>query len=189
MSKIKLLTSYAIDEYCLRFAVVLLLVAIVTALTTSCGYRLSGTNTETQLFSPLLKNISIEGVPKYDTFRIQLKSDLLGYRMNIVEPQSATVNIVIKNNQVRQHAITIGDDAKAREYLLMAQVDFQVVTNTNKSKRQYALQSVRSETTYAYYPQNLSISSNEKRRALTFLNQDLSSKLIARLRSFTKNDR
>ena len=188
MSKIKLLTSYVVDEYHLRFAIAMLLVTLVTAFTTGCSYRLSGIDTDTQLFSPLLKNISIEGVPKYDTFRIQLKSDLLGYRMNVVEPQSATVGIIIKNNEIRQHVITIGDDAKAREYLLMAQVDFQVVANTNKSKRQYALQSVQSETTYAYYPQNLSISSNEKKRALTFLNQDLSSKLIARLRSLSKKD-
>ena len=188
MSKIKSLISCAVDEYRLRLSVAILLVTIVTALTASCGYRLSGVDSNAQLFSPLLKNISIEGAPKYDTFRMQLKSDLLGYRMNIVEPQSATAAIVIKNNEIKQHVLTIGDDAKVREYLLIAQVDFQVVTNTNKSKRQYAIQSVQSETSYAYYPQNLSISLNEKKRALAFLNQDLSSKLIARLRSLTRND-
>ena len=188
MSKIKSLTSCAVDEYCLRLIVAILSVTIITVLTASCGYRLSGTDTKTQLFSPLLKNVSIEGVPKYDTFRMQLKSDLLGYRMNIVQPQSATAAIVIKNNKIKQHALTIGDDAKVREYLLIARVDFQVVTSTNKSKQQYAIQSVQSETSYAHYPQNLSISLNEKKRALAFLNQDMSSKLISRLRSLTKND-
>ncbi len=179
---------FAADEYRIRFAVTVFSVAIITTLITSCGYRLSGSDNGTQLFSPLLKNISIEGAPRYDAFRMQLKRDLLGYRMKVVAPRSATAGIIIRNKEVKRHAITLGDDAKVREYLVIARVDFQVVVNADKSKQEYAMQSVQSETSYAYYPQYVSISSNEKKRALTFINQDLSSKLIARLRVLTKND-
>jgi len=157
-------------------------------LITSCGYRLSGSDNEAQLFSPLLKTISIEGAPRYDAFRMQLKSDLLGYRMKVVAPRSATAGIIIKNKQVKQHVITLGDDTKAREYLLMVRVNFEVVINADKAKQKYAMQSIQSATSYAYYPQHVSISANERKRALTFLNQDLSSKLIARLRVLTRND-
>ena len=161
---------------------------IITTFIASCGYRLSGIDDEIQLFSPRLKNISIEGVPRYDAFRMQLKSDLLGYGMKVVEAQSATAGIIIKNQKIKQHAITIGDDAKAREYLLIAQVDFQVITNADEPKQKYAMQSIQSEASYAYYSRHVSISANERKRALASLNKDLSSKLIARLRVLTKND-
>ena len=188
MSKIRLLTLFAADEYRIRFAVTVFSVTIIATLITSCSYRLSGSDDGTQLFSPRLKNISIEGAPGYDAFRMQLKRDLLGYRMKVVAPRSATAGIIIKNKEVKQHAITLGDDAKVREYLLIARVDFQVVINDDKSKQEYAMQSIQSEASYTYYPQHVSISMNEKKRALTFLNQDLSSKLISRLRVLTKND-
>ena len=188
MSKIKLLTLCAVDEYRLRSIMTLLLVAIITTLITSCSYRLSGIDDEVQSFSPRLKNIFIEGVPRYDQFRMQLKSDLLGYGMKVVESQSASAGVIIKNQKIKQHAITIGDDAKAREYLLIAQVDFQVVMNADKPKQKYAMQSIQSEASYAYYSRYTSISANEKKRALASLNKDLSSKLIARLRVLTKND-
>ncbi len=188
MSKIKLLTLCAVNEYRVRSAVAILSVTIAITLVASCSYRLSGSDDKAQLFSPLLKNISIEGAPRYDAFRIQLKNDLLGYGMKVVEPQSATAGIVIKNRKIKKHAITLGDDAKVREYLLIAQIDFQVVINIDESKQKYAMQSIQSEASYAYYPQNVSISMNEKKRALAFINQDLSSKLVARLRVLTKND-
>ena len=188
MSKIKLLTLCAVDKYRFRLIVMVLSVAIITTLIASCSYRLSGIDDEAQLFSPRLKNLFIEGVPRYDAFRIQLKRDLLGYGMKVVEAQSATAGIIIKNQKIKQHAITIGDDAKAREYLLIAEVDFQVVANGDEPKRKYAMQSIQSEASYAYYSEHISISSNEKKRALTSLNKDLSSKLIARLRVLTKND-
>ena len=188
MLRTRLLTLFAVEGYRLRFAITVFSLMIITTLITSCGYRLSGSDNDTQLFSPLLKNISIEGAPRYDAFRMQLKSDLLGYRMKVVDPQSATTGIIIKNKEIKQHAITLGDDAKVREYLLIAQVDFQVVMNADKPKQKYAMQSIQSEASYAYYSEHISISSNEKKRALTSLNKDLSSKLIARLRVLTKND-
>ncbi len=188
MSKIKLLTLCAVDEYRLRFIVKVFLIAIIATLIAGCSYKLSGIDNGAQLFSPRLKNIFIEGAPRYDAFRMQLKSDLLGYGMKVVESQSATAGIIIKNQKIKQHAITIGDDAKAREYLLIAQIDFQVVTNVNITKQKYAMQSIQSEASYAYYSRHISISANEKKRALASLNKDLSSKLIARLRVLTKND-
>ena len=178
----------AVDGYHLRFIVMVFSAAIITILIASCSYRLSGIDDEAQLFSPRLKNIFIEGVPRYDAFRIQLKSDLLGYGMKVIESQSATAGIIIKNQEIKQHAITIGDDAKAREYLLIAQVDFEVVTNADKPQQKYAMQSIQSEASYAYYSEHISISANENKRALASLNKDLSSKLIAKLRVLTKND-
>ena len=188
MSKIKLLTLCATNKYLIRFIVTVFSVAIITTLIASCSYRLSGIDDKAQLFSPRLKNISIEGVPRYDAFRIQLKSDLLGYGMKVVNPQSATAGVIIKNQKIKQHVITISDDAKAREYLLIAKVDFEVVMNADEPKQKYAMQSIQSEASFAYYSRHVSISSNEKRRALASLNKDLSSKLIARLRVLTKND-
>ena len=188
MSKIKLLTLCAADDHYLRFITTFISAAVITMLIASCSYKLSGIDNEAQLFSPKLQNIFIEGVPRYDAFRVQLKSDLLGYGMKVVEAQSATAGVVIKNQEIRQHAITIGDDAKAREYLLIAKIDFQVVMNADKLQQKYAMQSIQSEASYAYYSRHISISANEKKRALASLNKDLSSKLIARLRVLTKND-
>ena len=182
MLKTKSLTLYTVDKYRRNFIVAILLAMVIALLTTSCSYRLSGISGKEQLFSPLLKNISIEGVAKYDAFRIQLKEDILSHQMKVVAAQYATTRIIVKNKEIEQQTITIGDDAKAREYLLIAQVDFYIIVG----KRQYPLQSLLSEITYSYYPQYVSISLNEKKRALAFLNQDLSSKLIARLRALTQ---
>ena len=181
MSKTKLLTSYIANKKQRHFTATMLAGMILALLTTGCGYRLSDINNEGQLLSPLLKNISIEGVPRYDAFRMQLKEDLLSHQIKVVAAHSATT-IVVKNKEIEQQAITIGDDAKVREYLLIVRIDFYIITGGKESKKQYPMQSIQSETTYAYYPQHISISLNEKKRAMNFLHQDLSSKLIAQLR-------
>ena len=185
MSKIKLLTLYAVDMRQRSFITAILSATVIALLTTSCGYRLSGINNEEQLFSPLLKSVSIEGIPRYDSFRMRLKENMLSYRMKVTAPEFATTQIIIKNKEFEQQAITIGDDAKVREYLLIARVDFYIITGDKGSKKQYPMQSIQSEATYAYYPQHISISLNEKKRAINLLDQDLSSKLIAQFRILT----
>ena len=183
MSKIKSSTLYAVDScnYYYRTAILVSIIIALTATTTSCGYRLSGINDSEQLFSPLLKKISIEGIPRSDTFRMQLKKDSLAYRIKVVAAEYATTRIVIKNKKIKQHVITIGDDAKTREYLLRATIDFLVIVDGNE----HTMQSIQSETTYAYYPQHVSISLNEKKRAVALLDRDLSAKLISRVRVLT----
>ena len=179
MLKIKLLISCAADYRRLDLSSLIAVWLVVILIIPGCNYHLSGMNDDEQLFSPLLKNISVEGLPRYDEFRMQLKENILSYRMKVVAPQFATTRIIVKDKKIRQQAITVGDDAKAREYLLTLQLDFYiVVTDAETKKHQYPMQSIQSETTYAYYPQHVSISLNEKNRALTFLNQDLIFKLI-----------
>ena len=179
MSKIRLSISSVADiKHGWRFAITALVVAIITLTITGCGYRLSGISGDEQLFSPLLKKMSIEGIPRYDPFRIQLKKDALSYRIKVIAKEYATTRIIIKNKEIKQYAITIGDDAKVREYLLLAKIDFSVAVGDSA----HFVESIESETTYTYYPQHVSISLNEKKRALAFLNQDLSAKLIDRLR-------
>ncbi|MBC6413837.1 MAG: hypothetical protein GDA45_02725 [Chromatiales bacterium] len=180
MSKIKSSILYVSDinrSWC--FATIVLL-SIVTTIA-GCGYRLSGISDDEQLFSPLMKTISIEGIPRYDAFNIQLKNDASLYRISVTTAESATTRIIVKNKDIKQYAIIIGDDAKVREYLLTAKLDFSVIVDGNE----YAAQSIQSEATYTYYPQHVSISLNEKKRALAFLNKDLSTKLINQLRSLT----
>ena len=185
MSKIKSLTSYAVDAYRLYFITTTSAGILIALIVGGCGYGLSGANSNEQLFAPVLKNISIEGLPRYDAFRVRLKKDALSYRMKVVAAEFATTKIIVKNKEIKQQTITIGDDAKVREYLVTAHIDFFVVIANNESPRQYPLQSIQSETTYTYYPQHVSISLNEKERALALLNEDLSSKLINRLRILT----
>ena len=157
MSKIKLLTSYAVDAYRFYFITTTSAGLIIALIVGGCSYGLSGANSDAQLFAPVLKNISIEGLPRYDTFRVRLKKDALSYRMEVVSAEFATTKIIVKNKKVKQQAITVGDDAKVREYLVTAHIDFFVIVVNNESPRQYPLQSIQSETTYAYYPQHVSI--------------------------------
>ena len=179
MLKIKSLISCAADCRRLDLSSLIVVWLVVILIIPGCNYRLSGMNGNEQPFSPSLKNISIEGLPRYDEFRTQLKENILSYRMKVVAPQSATTRIIVKDKRIRQQAITVGDDAKVREYLLTLQLDFYiVVTDAESKKHRHPIQSIQSETTYAYYPQHVSISLNEKKRALTFLNQELISKLI-----------
>ena len=181
MSKIKLSILCAANSYQRRTLAILALV-LSSLIITGCGYHLSGMNNKENLFSPLLKKISIEGLPRYDLFRIQLKKDILSYRIKVVKPEFATTRILIKDKKIEQQAITLGDDAKVREYLLIAKVDFYIVVAGTELKQQ---QSIQSEATYTYYPQHVSISANEKKRALDILYQDMSSKLINRIRALT----
>ena len=182
MSKIKLSILCATNSY-QRCTLVTILAGVLSSLIfAGCGYHLSGTNNKENLFSPLLKKTSIEGLPKYDSFRMQLKEDILSYRIKVVEPEFATTRIVVKDKKIEQQAITLGDDAKVREYLLIAKVDFYIAVAGSELKQQ---QSIQSEATYAYYPQHVSISANEKKRALDILYQDMSSKLINRIRALT----
>ena len=157
---------------------------VFASLLSSCGYHLSGTSEHDskQLFSPVLKKVAIEGLHRSDDFRVQLKKDLIAYRMRVVAPPHATARIIIKNRKIDQQVITIGDDAKAREYLLTSHINFSVLSgNGDTSKVLLSERQIQAETTYLYYPQHISISANEKKRAMTYLNQDLSRVLISRL--------
>jgi len=152
-----------------------------------CGYRLSGLNNAEPLFSPQLKSVSIEGIARYDSFRMQLKEDVLAYRIKVVPAEFATTRIVIKDKSIEQQAITIGDDAKVREYLLIANIKFYLIINSDHAKQHRSnVQSIQSETSYAYYPQHVSISLNEKKRALDYLDKEMSASLINRLRVLTQ---
>ena len=182
MSKIKLSISCAASNYRQRTLATLLAGVMVSLIVTGCGYHLSGMNNKENLFSPLLKKISIEGLPRYDSFRIQLKKDILSYRIKVLRPEFATTRILVRDKKIEQQAITLGDDAKVREYLLIAKVDFYIAVAGSELKQE---QSIQSEATYAYYPQHVSISANEKKRALDILYQDMSSKLINRIRTLT----
>ena len=181
MLKIKLSILCAASSYRRHILSTILAGVVASLIVAGCGYHLSGTDDKEYLSSPLLKSVSIEGVPRYDTFRIQLERDLLSYQIKVVKPESATTKITIENKKIEQQAITLGDDAKVREYLLIAQLNFSVTT----AERQYPAQSIQSETTYAYYPQQISISANEKKRALASLNRDMSLRLIDRIRALT----
>lgn len=157
--------------------------ALLSVSFSGCGYHLSGTEQQgQQLFSSTLKKVAIEGLQRYDDFRVQLKRDLVSYRMQVVAPSLATARIIIKNKKIKQQVITIGDDAKAREYLLTFSIDFYVLADKeNTTKMLLSERRLQSETTYLYYPQHISVSKNEKKRALAYLNQDLSRMLINRL--------
>lgn len=182
MLKTKLLTSCAVNRHRKKSLITLCFALIFSLVVTACGYRLSGIDDKEHLFSPLLKKVAIEGLPKYDAFRIQLKKDLLSYRMKVVTKESATARIIVKNKNIRQQAITIGDDAKVREYLLIANIDFYAAVPTASGEpKQSPVQSIQSETTYTYYPQHISVSLNEKKRALAFLYKDMSLKLIRQI--------
>jgi len=156
---------------------------LVLVLLGGCAYQLSGSDDTTYRFAPVLKNVSIEGVARYDAFRIQLKRDVLAYRIKVVPPELATTRIVIKDKNVERQTITLGDDAKVREYLLIASINFYLIVNDdNAEPRQSELQTIQSQTSYAYYPQHVSISRNERKRAVDSLNRAMSARLIDRLR-------
>ena len=177
MFKIKLSTSCS-------SAIALACAIAFVGLLSSCGYHLSGTSEHDrkQSFSPALKKVALEGLYRFDDFRVQLKKDLSVYRLQVVASPHATARIVINARKTEQQVITIGNDAKAREYLLTSYVNFSVLSGEDDTlKVLLSERQIQAETTYLYYPQHISISANEKKRALTYLNQDLSRMLINRL--------
>ncbi len=147
-----------------------------------CGYQLSGhAEDRGRFFSPVLKRVSVEGLGRYESFRKTLVTALRGHGIRVVAPEQASARLIFSGKHERQRRSAIGDDAKAREYLLTTEVSFSVASGSGKSETLLAEQSVRAEAAYLTDPDRPLLAASEKRTVMKDMEAELCRKILLRL--------
>lgn len=130
----------------------------------SCGYHLAGGDTDRRVFSESLKRISVEGISSYDSLRRALIPVLRSYGFKISRPHSASARLIVLDKREKKTALVVGDDAKAREYLLTLSVRFIVRKSHRGNGGGKSLllkeQLVYAETSYIFDPDRVLSSDN-----------------------------
>lgn len=157
-------------------------VAATAAAATACGYRLDAGGRGARFVAPSLARMSLEGLPRYAPLRVALKSALRGHGVRVVAPGAASAHLALGDENVMRRMLAVGDDAKAREYLLRATVEFSVRAEDGRTL--IAKQRVHSEGSYLYDDENPSGSESERRRTLEHVRRDLARRIIGRLAAF-----
>ena len=148
----------------------------------ACGYRLGAGGHGARFVAPSLAKMSLEGVPRHAPLRAVLKSALRGHGVRVVAPGAASARLVLADEKIVRRLLAVGDDAKAREYLLGASVEFSVRAKDGRTL--LARRRVHSESSYLYDDKNPSGSESERRRALEHVRRDLAHRIIERLAAF-----
>ena len=147
----------------------------------ACGYHLSGTQKgESKMFSARIKQISIDGIGRYDPLRQNLVSALRPYGFEVVQHSNASVHLIVENKDIRQTAAVIGNEAKVREYLLTMTVQFKVLAR-EKSEVLLKNQTARAETFFRHDATEILISANLQRSAEARLEEQITRDIINRL--------
>ena len=146
-----------------------------------CGYRLAGTGgSQGRVFSPLLKRVSVEGLGRYQSFRKTLVAILRSYGIGVTSPWRASARLVFSEYTEHQKRAAVGDDVKAREYILTVEALFNVVS-TEDSSAVLAGQTVRAEAAYLSDPDLPLLTASEKRAVLGDVENELCRKILLRL--------
>lgn len=164
-----------------RGFVLLAAAALVSALS-ACGYQLAGLGEDRgRFFSPMLKQVSIEGLGRYESLRKTLVVTLHGYGVEVVSPGRASARLVFSEKRERQRRSAVGDDVKAREYLLTAETAFSVRSGGEKPDTLLPEQTVRAEAVYLTDPNRPLLAANERRTVAKDLEAELCRKIVLRL--------
>ena len=163
----------------MRWLSMLLMCSFITA----CGYHIAGSNSSTT--KPLalaFKHISLEGLGQYETLRHILVPLLRSYGMRVMKPESAIARLVLVEKRTKANVVAVGEDAKAREYLLTMNVVFQIkVKESERGNIILPEQLIQESAPYLYAPNDLLVSQNERKRAIEEVENKIAKKMVSRI--------
>lgn len=161
-----------------RRALVALCVVAAT-ITAACGYQLGANGHGARFVSPLLAKISLEGMQRHAPLRVALKSALRVRGVRVVAAGASPARLILSGEEITRRPLAITGDAKAREYLVTASLEFSV--RADGGRVLLAKQRVRSEGSYLYDDKRPSASESERRRTLRHVRRDLARRIVERL--------
>jgi len=162
-----------------RLASAVLAAVIGLSLLAGCGYRLGdGTAPGGEAIPASLARLSLEGMKRHAPLRQALKSALRTHGVEIVAPVRAPARLVVVGEQISQRPVVIGDDAKTREYLLTAVVEFSVRGSGGVLLEK---QRVESAGSYLYDAKRPQVGDSGRERTLQHIRRDLARRIIGRL--------
>ena len=166
-------------NYSILWLAKLLLVCALSLALTTCGYRLSGnTPSQGKLFNPILKNISLQGLKRYNPLRKTIKKHLQSYQIKVTSPTAQTADIIITDLSVSDKNMVIGDYARSRERLLVLIATFNLRYDGQLIMQEHQL---RAEDTYLYQSNNPQYNESERKKLLKVLYQTIAQLLVDRL--------
>ena len=133
------------------------------------------------LFSPVLKHISVEGLGRYESLRTTLVLMLRSYGIRVVSPQRASARLIFSDRRQRRQTGAVGDDVKAREYLLFSEVSFSVVSGKEDAPILLPNRTVREQAAYLANPDRPLRDESERRTVTEDIERELCRKIILRL--------
>ena len=148
----------------IRHTVVLLLVAVLLG---ACGFRLQ---TRVEL-PPEMQQTRLEIQSPYSRFARRLETLLEQNGAQIVESGEDAAILEIPQNRMRKEILSIGDNARVREYLVRHSVQFRLLDN--QGNEIIPLQTFEQSRVYSFNEQDILAAEREDE----FLRKDLSDSL------------
>ncbi len=153
---------------------ILLLTGAVLCLT-ACGFHLQSQ----EELPPEMATTRLEVQNPYSQFARRMRILLEQNRVSVVEGAGATAVLEIPVNDVRTEVLTIGDNARVREYRVRHVVEFRLLTPDGREL--VPMQRLEQARTISFDEQNILASTREQEFLRTDLADILSRQVLRRL--------
>lgn len=156
------------------------LVLLLATTLFACSYQLAGYGGNGgEVFSPILKRVSVEGLGRYDSFRQALVSTLRSHGIRVVSPRRASARLIFGDRKNWRKVSAVGDDVKSREYVMTAEVSFSVVSKDLRTL--LPGQSVQAQAAYLADPDHPLLDASERGEVMGDIELSLCRKIMHRL--------
>ena len=161
----------------IRHMVVLLLVAVLLG---ACGFRLQ---TRVEL-PPEMQQTRLEIQSPYSRFARRLEILLAQNGAQIVESGEDAAILEIPQNRMRKEILSIGDNARVREYLIRHSVQFRLLDN--QGNEIIPLQTFEQSRVYGFNEQDILAAEREDEFLRNDLSDSLARMVVRRLGTYGK---
>lgn len=161
----------------IRHTVVLLLVAVLLG---ACGFRLQ---TRVEL-PPEMQQTRLEIRSPYSRFARRLETLLEQNGAQIVESGEDAAILEIPQNRMRKEILSIGDNARVREYLVRHSVQFRLLDN--QGNEIIPLQTFEQSRVYSFNEQDILAAEREDEFLRNDLSDSLARMVVRRLGTYGK---
>lgn len=161
----------------IRHTVVLLLVAVLLG---ACGFRLQ---TRVEL-PPEMQQTRLEIQSPYSRFARRLETLLEQNGAQIVESGEDAAILEIPQNRMRKEILSIGDNARVREYLVRHSVQFRLLDN--QGNEIIPLQTFEQSRVYSFNEQDILAAEREDEFLRNDLSDSLARMVVRRLGTYGK---
>ena len=141
----------------------------------ACGYHLRGAVT----LPPEMQTTWVQGSSNSELVRA-LRRNLSASKVNIVsEKTEGAATLSVKRDNISRRILSIGSDGKAREFMLLYQVDFQLTGADGKPWHE--LQKVRLQRSYLFDPNDVLAAGQEESTLRREMVRDMADLILRRL--------
>ncbi len=152
-----------------------MLALLLASSLTACGYHMRGAVT----LPAEMQTTWIQGSSNSQLVR-DIRRNLIASKINVVsEKTEGAATLSITRDSISRRILSIGSDGKAREFMLLYEVDYQL--RSADGKPVHELQRVRLQRSYLYDPNDVLAAGQEEATLRREMVRDMASLILRRL--------